>query len=36
MSIETLSGQSEKAFALLKEDAEKILKLIDVQMTKLK
>jgi len=35
MSIETLSGQSEKAFALLKEDAEKILKLIDVQMTNL-
>jgi uncharacterized protein YlaN (UPF0358 family) len=35
MSIETLSEQSEKAYALLKEDAEKILKLIDVQMTNL-
>ncbi|MGJ9383940.1 hypothetical protein CR203_02210 [Salipaludibacillus neizhouensis] len=35
MSIETLTGQSEKAYALLKEDAEKILKLIEVQMTNL-
>ncbi|MCR6095907.1 YlaN family protein [Salipaludibacillus agaradhaerens] len=35
MSIETLSGQSEKAYALLKEDADKILKLIEVQMTNL-
>ncbi|PYZ93278.1 hypothetical protein CR194_08780 [Salipaludibacillus keqinensis] len=35
MSIETLSEQSEKAYALLKEDAEKILKLIEVQMTNL-
>ncbi|ADH99130.1 YlaN family protein [Salisediminibacterium selenitireducens] len=35
MSLETLSGQSEKAYALLKEDADKILKLIEVQMTNL-
>ncbi|WP_096435549.1 YlaN family protein [Alteribacter populi] len=35
MSIETLSGQSEKAYALLKEDAQKILNLIEVQMTNL-
>ncbi|MFA9557318.1 DUF1507 family protein [Evansella sp. AB-rgal1] len=35
MSIETLSGQSEKAYALLQEDAQKILKLIEVQMTNL-
>ncbi|GEL08613.1 YlaN family protein [Salisediminibacterium halotolerans] len=35
MSLETLSGQSEKAYALLQEDAEKILKLIEVQMTNL-
>ncbi|MBU9711259.1 YlaN family protein [Evansella tamaricis] len=35
MSVETLSGQSEKAYALLKEDAQKILKLIEVQMANL-
>ncbi|WP_147802435.1 YlaN family protein [Alkalicoccus halolimnae] len=35
MSIETLSEQSEKAYALLKEDAEKIVKLIEVQMKNL-
>ncbi|SDY77567.1 Uncharacterized protein YlaN, UPF0358 family [Evansella caseinilytica] len=35
MPVETLSGQSEKAYALLKEDAEKILKLIEVQMANL-
>ncbi|MDG5789461.1 YlaN family protein [Evansella sp. AB-P1] len=35
MSVETLSGQSEKAYALLKEDAQKILKLIEVQMENL-
>ncbi|QKS71558.1 YlaN family protein [Paenalkalicoccus suaedae] len=35
MSIETLSEQSEKAYALLKEDANKIVKLIEVQMTNL-
>jgi uncharacterized protein YlaN (UPF0358 family) len=35
VSIETLSEQSEKAYALLKEDAEKIVKLIEVQMKNL-
>ncbi|PYZ97881.1 hypothetical protein CR205_04615 [Alteribacter lacisalsi] len=35
MATETLSGQSEKAYALLKEDAQKILNLIEVQMTNL-
>ncbi|UCZ51866.1 YlaN family protein [Bacillus shivajii] len=35
MSVETVSGQSEKAYALLKEDAQKILNLIEVQMTNL-
>lgn len=35
MSVETLPGQSEKAYSLLKEDARKILKLIEVQMTNL-
>lgn len=35
MSIEILPEQSEKAYALLKEDAEKIVKLIEVQMKNL-
>ncbi|MBB5172218.1 YlaN family protein [Texcoconibacillus texcoconensis] len=35
MSLETISEQSEKAYALLKEDAQKILKLIEVQMENL-
>ncbi|NJP36478.1 DUF1507 family protein [Alkalicoccus luteus] len=35
MSTEILPGQSEKAFALLKEDADKIVKLIEVQMKNL-
>ena len=35
MSVETLPGQSKKAYALLKDDAQKILKLIDVQMANL-
>ena len=35
MPVETLPGQSEKAYALLKEDAQKILKLIEVQMENL-
>jgi uncharacterized protein YlaN (UPF0358 family) len=35
LSVETLPGQSEKAYALLKEDAQKILKLIEVQMENL-
>lgn len=35
MSVETLPGQSEKAYALLRDDAHKILKLIEVQMANL-
>ncbi|MCE7794742.1 YlaN family protein [Salipaludibacillus sp. CUR1] len=35
MSIETLSSQNEKAYALLKEDAAKIRQLIEVQMSNL-
>ncbi|MFN7250985.1 MAG: YlaN family protein [Anaerobacillus sp.] len=35
MSKEAVTGHSEKAYALLKADANKILKLIDVQMTNL-
>nr|WP_205774460.1 YlaN family protein [Alkalicoccus luteus] len=35
VSTEILPGQSEKAFALLKEDADKIVKLIEVQMKNL-
>ncbi|PRO64756.1 YlaN family protein [Alkalicoccus urumqiensis] len=35
MSTEILSEQSEKAYALLKEDADKIVKLIEVQMKNL-
>lgn len=35
LSVETLSGQSKKAYALLKEDAKKILNLIEVQMANL-
>ncbi|PTL39738.1 YlaN family protein [Alkalicoccus saliphilus] len=35
MSTEILSEQSEKAYALLREDAEKIVKLIEVQMRNL-
>ncbi|QOY34331.1 YlaN family protein [Anaerobacillus isosaccharinicus] len=35
MSNEIVTGHSEKAYALLKADANKILKLIEVQMTNL-
>ena len=35
MSIETITGHREKAYALLKADANKILKLIEVQMENL-
>ncbi len=35
MSKESLTGHSEKAYALLKADANKILKLIEVQMVNL-
>ncbi|MBU8906725.1 YlaN family protein [Desertibacillus haloalkaliphilus] len=35
MSTETMTGHSEKAYALLKADADKILKLIEVQMDNL-
>lgn len=35
MSTEILPEQSEKAYALLKEDADKIVKLIEVQMKNL-
>lgn len=35
MSTEAITGHSEKAYALLKADAEKILKLIKVQMENL-
>ncbi|MCF6136964.1 YlaN family protein [Pseudalkalibacillus berkeleyi] len=35
MSTEMVTGHREKAFALLKADAEKILKLIEVQMENL-
>jgi len=35
LSIETITGHREKAYALLKADANKILKLIEVQMENL-
>lgn len=35
MSIRTITGHSEKAYALLKADAEKIQKLIEVQLENL-